>query len=37
MILKNDALRYFLLDFPPIVVMEFSRLLYMAIFATDAL
>ena len=37
MILKNDALRYFLLDFPSIVVMEFSRLLYMAIFAPDAL
>jgi hypothetical protein len=37
MTLKNDALRYFLLDFPFIFVMELSRLLYMAIFAPDAL
>jgi len=37
MTLKNDALRYLLLDFPFIFVMELSRLLYMAIFAPNAL
>ena len=37
MILKNDTARYFLLDFPFIMVTEVSRLLYMAIFAPDAL
>jgi len=37
MTLKNDALRHLLLDFPFIFVMELSRLLYMAIFAPNAL
>lgn len=37
MILKNDALRYFLLDFPFILFLELTRLLYMAVFTPDVL
>jgi GT2 family glycosyltransferase len=37
MILKNDALRYFLLDLPFILASEISRLGYMIVFAPDAL
>lgn len=37
MIIKNDSLKYFLIDFPLILFAEIPRLFYMAIFAPDAL
>lgn len=37
MTLKNDAARYFLLDLPLILLAEFPRLAYMAVFAPQAL
>ncbi|UCE00344.1 MAG: glycosyltransferase family 2 protein [Chloroflexota bacterium] len=37
MIVKNDNLRYFLLDFPLIFVTELPRLFYMALFAPEGL
>ena len=37
MTVKNDALRYFLLDFPLILIAELPRMFYMAIFAPDVL
>ena len=37
MTVKNDALRYFLLDFPLILITELPRIFYMAIFAPHVL
>ena len=37
MAVKNDTLRYFLLDFPMIFLTELPRLFYMAIFAPETL
>jgi len=37
MIVKNDTLRYFLLDFPLILFSELPRIFYMVIFAPDVL
>jgi GT2 family glycosyltransferase len=37
MTIKNDALRYFLLDMPLILITELPRLLYAALFAPDVL
>lgn len=37
MILKNDSMKSFLLDFPMIVIAELSRLFYMTIFTPHAL
>ena len=37
MTVKNDALRFFLLDFPLILFSELPRIFYMAIFAPDVL
>ena len=37
MILKNDSMKYLLLDFPMIVIAELSRLFYMIFFTPHAL